>query len=103
MLTWPAAMLTMAAGMKKGEILRGPPCQQIGVLALDDFEAADAGADEDAYPVGDLRGDLETRLGHGFLGGGKGKVDEAPHLARFLLVHEVERVKVLDLGGKGGW
>ena len=35
-------------------------------------------------------------------GGGKGKVDEARHLARFFLVHEIERVKVLDLGGKGG-
>src|ERR1035437_839592 len=72
------------------------------MLALDDFEAADAGADEDAYPVGDLRGDLETRLEHGLLGGGKGIVDEARHLARFLLVHELERVKVLDLGGEGG-
>jgi hypothetical protein len=28
-------------------------------------------------------------------------MDEAPHLARFFFVHEVERVKVLDLGGKG--
>ena len=24
--TWPAARLMMAEGMKKGEILRGPPC-----------------------------------------------------------------------------
>ena len=79
----------MTAGMKKGEILRGPPCQQVGVLALDDLEAADAGADEDAHPVGNLRGDLETGLGDGLLRGGKGKVDEAPHLARFFLVHKV--------------
>ena len=72
------------------------------MLAFDDFKAADARADKDAHPVGNLRGDLEARLGHGLLGGGKGKVDEAPHLARLFFVHELERVKVLDLGGKGG-
>ena len=35
------------------------------------------------------------------MGSGKGEMDEAPHLARFLLVHEIEGVKVLDLGGEG--
>jgi hypothetical protein len=28
-------------------------------------------------------------------------MNEAPHLARFFFVHKVQRVKVLDLGGKG--
>ena len=70
------------------------------MLALDDLESADAGADEDAHAVGDLVGDLKARLGDGFLDGCKGKMDKAPHLARLFLVHEVQRVKVLDLGGK---
>src|SRR6185312_3465497 len=29
MLTWPAAMFTIVAGMKKGDILRGPPCKRL--------------------------------------------------------------------------
>ena len=47
------------------------------MLALDDFESADAGADEYTHPLSSLRRNLETRLGHGFLGRGKSKVDEA--------------------------
>ena len=87
--------------MKKGDILRGPPCEQIVVLALDDFESADAGADEDAYAVGVLFVDVKARLRHGLGDGGKGKVDEAPHLARFLLIDKLQGVEVLDFGGKG--
>ncbi len=93
----------MTAGIKKGEILRGPPCEQVGVLALDDLESADAGADEDTDALGVLRGDLEPRLGHRFLDGGEGKVDEAPHLAGLFFVDKVQGVKVLDLGGEGDW
>ena len=48
METWPAARLTIEPGMKKGEILRGPPAEHGGVLSLDDIESADAGADVDA-------------------------------------------------------
>ena len=51
METWPAARLTMVAGMKKGEILRGPPFDHVGVFAFDDVEPADARADVDADMV----------------------------------------------------
>ena len=54
MLTCPAARFTIAAGIKKGEILRGPPLSRLRVLALDDIEPADAGADVDAGALGHL-------------------------------------------------
>ena len=38
----------IAAGMKKGEILPGPPCKILRVLALDHVESADAGGDVNA-------------------------------------------------------
>ena len=50
--TWPAARLTMAAGMKKGEILRGPPSMSARVFALDHIESADARADVNPYALG---------------------------------------------------
>ena len=49
--TQPEARLTMAAGMKKGLIFRGPALQERLVLALDGREAADAAADVDADPL----------------------------------------------------
>ena len=73
MLTCPAARLTMEAGMKNGEILRGPPLKQVGVLALDDVESADAGADVHAHPGGVLGRDFEPGRAHGFIGGGQGQ------------------------------
>ncbi len=42
-------------GNEEGMILPGPPCEQLRVLALDDVESADAGADVDAGAIGDLR------------------------------------------------
>ena len=40
--TWPAARLMMDAGMKNGEMRRGPPLMSCLVLALDGRESADA-------------------------------------------------------------
>ncbi len=60
METCPAARFTMAAGMKNGEILRGPPFEQRRVLALDDVESADAGADVHADAFGVLGRDLQA-------------------------------------------
>ena len=57
----------MAAGMKKGEILRGPPSMQRGVFALDDVESADAGADVNADAFVILRRDLQARHLHRFI------------------------------------
>ena len=101
MLNCPAAMFTMVAGIKKGEILRGPPCNR---LACSRSMISNPPIPE---PINTptrsaISGVIfEAGLGHGFLGRRKGKVNEAPHLARFLLVHEVQRVEVLDLAGKG--
>jgi hypothetical protein len=39
-------------------------------------------------------------VGHGLCRRGHGEVDEAAHLAGLFLVHEEERIEVLDLGGK---
>ena len=51
----------MVAGMKKGEMRRGPLLQQRLVLALDHLEPADAAADVDADLLGVLRRHLEAR------------------------------------------
>src|ERR1700733_849324 len=37
----------------------------------------------------------------GFVGGGKREMDEAPHLARFLLLHKVQWIKPFHLGCEG--
>ena len=101
MLIWPAAMLTMAAGMKKGEILRGPPCSRL-VCSRSMISKPPMPEPMKTPTRSAFSGVIcEARLRHGLLRGGKGKVDEAPHLARFFLVHKFERVEVLDLGGEG--
>ena len=71
------------------------------MLALNDLESANARANEHAHAVGNLRRDRETRLRHRLLRRRKGKVDEAPHLAGLFLIHEIQRVKVLDFGSEG--
>ena len=45
----------MVAGMKNGEMRRGPFFEQSFVLALDHLESADAAADVDTGPLGVLR------------------------------------------------
>ena len=81
--------------------------EQVGVLALDDIESTDAGADVDAGALGHLFV-LDLVVGHaqGFVAGGDGQMNKARHLARFFLLDELQRVEVLDFGGdlagKGG-
>ena len=60
--TCPAARFTIAAGIKKGEILRGPPFHQRSVFALDDVEPADARADVHAHPLCILRRDFRPDI-----------------------------------------
>ena len=100
MLICPAAMFTMTAGIKKGEILRGPPCSRLvcsrSMISKPPMPEPIKTPTRSAFS-GVI---FEARLRHRFLRGGKSKVDEAPHLARFLFVHKIQRVKVLDLGGK---
>ena len=74
--------------------------QQVLVLALDDFEPADAAADVDADALGVLFGDLQP--------GGRKRVvsiaamrhlDEAAHLLDFFLLDELRGIEMLDLAG----
>ena len=103
METCPAARLMMAAGMKNGEILRGPPSSRLHVLALDDVESADAGADVDADPLGVFRSDFRGRTSCIASSRGRDRqVDEAAHLLEFFFFDELERIEVLDLGGDAG-
>ena len=99
METCPAARFTMAAGMKNGEILRGPPFEQRPVLALDHVESADAGADVHADTFGVLGRDLQAAGLHRFIRRREGEVDEAAHFLDFFFLDEIQRVEVLDLGG----
>src|ERR1051325_10519014 len=71
------------------------------MFAFDDLESADSRADENPDAISVFLGDLQAGLLQCLLRGSKGKVNEARHLTRFLFVDEFQRVKVLDLGGKG--
>ena len=69
------------------------------MLALDDVESADAGADVDARALGHLFVfDLVVGGVQRLVGGGNGEMNEAAHLARFLLLDELQGVEVLDFG-----
>jgi len=70
------------------------------VLALDSPEVADAAADVSAHLLGVLVRHLEPAVAHRFVRGGDGIVDKSAHLARLFLLHVVERIEILDLGGK---
>src|SRR5271163_1056044 len=75
--------------------------EHVAVLALNDVESADSGADVDADPFLVLGGHFQAGFGHSLGGSSQGKVNESPHLPRFLLVDELERIEVLDFGGEG--
>ena len=53
------------AGDEEGRDLAGAAVEQIDVLAFDDVEAADAGADVDADAIAIFVGDLEAGVCHG--------------------------------------
>ena len=80
--------------------LARPAVHQVGVLALDDVEAADAGADVHADVVCDLRRDLQAGVLHRLVCGCEGEVDEAAHFAGLFLIHELVGVEVFHFGGK---
>ena len=52
--------------------------------------------DADAFVI--LRGDLQARHLHRFIGCREGKVDEASHLLDFFLLDEIQRIEVGDFG-----
>ena len=74
--------------------------EQVIVLAFDDIESADAGTDVDPGTLGHLFV-FDFVIGHAqrFITGGNGEMDEAPHLARFFFLDDLQGIEVLDLGG----
>ena len=88
----------MAAGIKNGEMRRGTAMNQRRVLALDNVEPADAGANVDSHALRDVRSDLELRLIEGFLRGGEGIDDEVAHLLQLFFLNVLKRVESLHLG-----
>ena len=69
------------------------------MLALDDIESANTGANVDANHLRVFRRDLKLRGFEGLVGGGDGEVNEAAHLLHFFFFDEVQRVEVANLGG----
>ena len=69
------------------------------MLALDDVESADPGANVHADHVRVFWRDLQAGVLHRLVGGRQGEVDEASHLAGLFLLHEVQTIKVLNFGG----
>ena len=59
------------------------------MLALDDVEPADAGADVHPDAGGILLGDLQARHLDGFFAGGKRQVNEARHLLDLFFLDEL--------------
>src|SRR5579885_319471 len=100
MLTCPAARLMMAAGMKNGDILRGPPCNM--ALCSRSMTSNPPMPEPICTPTRSAKAPVTCRPHlHGLMRGGKSKVDKARHFPRFLLVHKFERIEVLHLGSEG--
>ena len=88
------------AGDEEGRDLAWAAVQHGGVLALDDVEAADAGADVDAEAVAIGLVDDEAGVRHGLCRGGEREVDEAAHLAGLFLFDEDRGSKSLTSAAK---
>ncbi len=69
------------------------------MLALDNVEPADTGADVYANILRVLRRDLQAGHAHGFFRRRHCQVDEAAHLLYFFFFDEIQRLEILDLGG----
>ena len=96
----PGGEIDDGRGNEERRDLARAAVQQVGVLALDDVEPADAGADVDAGALGQLFV-LDLVVGHlqRFIGGCDGQMNKARHLARFLFFDELQGIEVLHLGG----
>src|SRR5215813_164606 len=71
------------------------------MLALDDIESSDAGADHHASALGNIRSDLETGLGDREVSGGDGVLNEQPHLLDFFFLDVLEGIEAFDFSGDG--
>ena len=87
-------------GDEEGRDFAWATVHHVGVFALNDVEAADAGADVYAEAVTELAGDGEAGVSHGLGCGRKGEVYEAAHFAGLFFVDEEEWIEVLDLCGE---
>ncbi len=73
--------------------------EQIPVLALDDFESADAAADDHADAFGVLRIDLEAGLRQRKIRGRDTELDKAAHFLDFFAFDELGGIEILHLSG----
>ena len=73
--------------------------QQLGVLAFDHVEPADAGGDVGAHALGVFRSNLEAGHFHRAVRPGQGELDEPAHLFDFFFLHPVERVEAAHFAG----
>ena len=96
METWPAARLMMAAGMKNGEMRRGPPSRSALCSRSIVLNPPMPDAMKTPVRIGDLRRDLQPRIVHRELRGGDRELDEDVHLLDVFLVDELQRVEALD-------
>ena len=96
----PEIMLMMRAGMKNGEILRGPPFSSVVVRLLDHRQAADARADDRRRCVGALASVTSRPESFSACTAGRdAEMDEAVHAARLLRREVLRDVEVLHLAG----
>ena len=95
--TWPAARLMIDAGMKNGEMRRGPPsrsalCSRSMVLKPPMPEAM-----KTPTRVAIVVGHRQAGVVHRELRGGDGVLDEDVHLLDVFLVDELQRIEPLHL------
>ena len=69
------------------------------MLALDDFESADAAADHYADAFGVLRIDFETGLSESKIGRRDSELDKAAHLLDLFFLDELGGIEIFDLAG----
>jgi hypothetical protein len=90
----------IAAGMKNGEILPGPP-RELRVLALDDVESADARSDVDAGGIG-VSGVTSARPCACRNPRRPGQLNEPGHLLEFFFFDPVEGIETRALHRRCG-
>ena len=100
--TCPDARLMMDAGMKNGEIRRGPPSSSALCSRSMVANPPMPGADEDADLWRVLGRDRQARVVDRELRRRDRELDEDVHLLDVFLVDEVERVEAADLARQSG-
>src|ERR1700733_2367268 len=86
-------------GNKERRDLAGTARQKFGMLALNDVESTDAGADVDAGRIRNFRSDLQAGHLHGEIGGGESELNKAPGFLQLFFLQPMQRVKIADFAG----